>query len=104
MLSSTLFTIVMATIAPFTVAAPAPAAASAEWTIIEGTGQPHNTTAGLQKRAAGGVYICTDVDWQGTCGYAVQPLNTCIHLDFPWVRINLPLQCSNHVVPQEEHV
>jgi hypothetical protein len=42
--------------------------------------------ADVEKRAKGGVYICTDVNWGGTCGYQVQPLNTCIHLDFPWVR------------------
>jgi hypothetical protein len=31
------------------------------------------------------VKICTDSNWKGTCGYAVQPLNQCISLDFPWV-------------------
>ncbi|KAJ7771309.1 hypothetical protein DFH07DRAFT_1057675 [Mycena maculata] len=32
----------------------------------------------------GGVFICINVDWQGECGYAVQPLNECIVLDSPW--------------------
>ncbi|KAF2430669.1 hypothetical protein EJ08DRAFT_697147 [Tothia fuscella] len=52
------------------------------WVITEGTGFPQSDT--LMKRAPGGVYICTDVNWKGTCGYKVQPLNTCIGLDFPW--------------------
>jgi hypothetical protein len=47
----------------------------------------------LDKRAKGGVYICTDVNWGGTCGYQVQPLNTCIHLDFPWVSCHY-LKCT----------
>lgn len=37
-----------------------------------------------QKRTVGGVYICTDTDWKGTCGYAVQPLNTCIRMGQAW--------------------
>jgi hypothetical protein len=28
--------------------------------------------------------LCTDIHWFGQCGYAVQPLNQCIHLDSPW--------------------
>jgi hypothetical protein len=31
------------------------------------------------------IYICTGEYWTGTCGYKVQPLNACIHLDAPWV-------------------
>ncbi|KAF3941978.1 hypothetical protein ABW19_dt0209261 [Dactylella cylindrospora] len=43
-----------------------------------------NETLSLTKRTVGGIYICTDINWGGTCGYKVQPLNTCIHLDSPW--------------------
>lgn len=39
-----------------------------------------------QKRTVGGVYICTDVQWHGKCGYAVQPLNECIYLTSPWYK------------------
>ncbi|KAK1768234.1 hypothetical protein QBC33DRAFT_619089 [Phialemonium atrogriseum] len=38
----------------------------------------------LEKRQPGGVYICTDINWGGTCGYAKQPWNLCIQLDSPW--------------------
>ncbi|KAF2100439.1 hypothetical protein NA57DRAFT_54528 [Rhizodiscina lignyota] len=38
----------------------------------------------IEKRTPGGIYICTDINWSGECGYKVQPLNTCIHLDDPW--------------------
>ncbi|CAO2650019.1 Nn.00g013110.m01.CDS01 [Neocucurbitaria sp. VM-36] len=37
------------------------------------------------KRTVGGINICTGEYWTGTCGYKVQPLNACIHLDAPWV-------------------
>ncbi|KAF1849191.1 uncharacterized protein K460DRAFT_394078 [Cucurbitaria berberidis CBS 394.84] len=36
------------------------------------------------KRTVGGIKICTGEYWTGTCGYKVQPLNSCIHLDAPW--------------------
>lgn len=42
-------------------------------------------TAALEERTVGGIKICTDVNWKGTCGYKVQPINKCIHLDPPWV-------------------
>lgn len=32
----------------------------------------------------GGVFICTDLNWGGKCGYAVQPLDTCINLGSDW--------------------
>ena len=32
----------------------------------------------------GGVYICDGTDWTGKCGYAVQPLDTCIVLGSDW--------------------
>lgn len=38
----------------------------------------------LEKRTVGGVYICDDVHWGGKCGYAVQPLYTCIKLGSDW--------------------
>lgn len=31
------------------------------------------------------VYICTDINWGGTCGYKVQPLTECIVLTSPWL-------------------
>ncbi|KZV91921.1 hypothetical protein EXIGLDRAFT_769509 [Exidia glandulosa HHB12029] len=31
-----------------------------------------------------GIYICTDVNWGGQCGYAQQPTNECISLQAPW--------------------
>ncbi|MCJ1229044.1 hypothetical protein MMC12_005708 [Toensbergia leucococca] len=34
--------------------------------------------------AIGGVYICADINWGGTCGYAVQPTYTCIDLGSDW--------------------
>lgn len=40
----------------------------------------------IQKRAVGGVYICEDINWGGKCGYAVQPLDTCIKLGGDWNR------------------
>ncbi|PSN59885.1 hypothetical protein BS50DRAFT_681988 [Corynespora cassiicola Philippines] len=40
--------------------------------------------AEVEKRAEGGVYICTEQYWQGECGYKKQPLGVCIHLDAPW--------------------
>ncbi|KAF3931249.1 hypothetical protein ABW19_dt0202588 [Dactylella cylindrospora] len=55
------------------------------WTIFNGTGKPPNLEEGkLAKREAGGVYICTDINWSGTCGYKVQPLDACIQLTSPW--------------------
>ncbi|KAL5498848.1 hypothetical protein ACEPAH_2203 [Sanghuangporus vaninii] len=39
---------------------------------------------GIEKRTPGGVYICTDINWGGTCGYAVQPLDECIRLGPDW--------------------
>lgn len=41
-------------------------------------------TVPAQKRATGGVYICTDVGWGGRCGYAVQPVHKCIVLGSDW--------------------
>ncbi|KAL0951080.1 hypothetical protein HGRIS_007818 [Hohenbuehelia grisea] len=41
---------------------------------------------GLEKRTPGGVFICTNINWGGTCGYAVQQLNSCIALTAPWLR------------------
>ncbi|KAF7338804.1 hypothetical protein MSAN_02203000 [Mycena sanguinolenta] len=33
----------------------------------------------------GGVFICQNTDWQGLCGYAVEPMNECILLASPWL-------------------
>ncbi|KAI0346651.1 hypothetical protein BDW22DRAFT_789867 [Trametopsis cervina] len=38
----------------------------------------------LEKRAVGGVYICSDVNWKGQCGYAVQQIGQCIRLGSDW--------------------
>lgn len=40
--------------------------------------------AELEKRTVGGIYLCTDINFSGTCGYKVQPLNTCIVLTSPY--------------------
>lgn len=37
----------------------------------------------LEKREAGGVYLCTDANWSGTCGYAQQQVDACIGLTSP---------------------
>ncbi|KAI0692878.1 hypothetical protein BC835DRAFT_1355549 [Cytidiella melzeri] len=47
-------------------------------------GTPLSNDTHLQKRAVGGVYICTDINWGGTCGYAVQPVGECIVLGSQW--------------------
>ncbi|KAF9885055.1 hypothetical protein FE257_000786 [Aspergillus nanangensis] len=45
---------------------------------------PFTESTGLEKRVEGGVYICTDINWGGTCGFAKQPWDVCIQLDSPW--------------------
>ncbi|KAE9393708.1 hypothetical protein BT96DRAFT_943726 [Gymnopus androsaceus JB14] len=47
-------------------------------------GTPANATGALEKRTPGGVFICTDLNFGGQCGYAVQPLGICITLTSPW--------------------
>ncbi|TAQ88274.1 hypothetical protein B7494_g3385 [Chlorociboria aeruginascens] len=42
------------------------------------------TSSIIQKRESGGIFICTDIDWSGTCGYAKQPLGVCIVLTSPY--------------------
>ena len=37
-----------------------------------------------QPCTSGGVLFCTDIDWDGTYGYAVQSLGVCIFLTSPW--------------------
>ncbi|KAK6507909.1 hypothetical protein TWF481_006330 [Arthrobotrys musiformis] len=39
----------------------------------------------LVARTPGGIYITTAVNWGGEKGYKVQPFNTCIQLDAPWL-------------------
>ncbi|KAJ6469353.1 hypothetical protein C8R45DRAFT_1016762 [Mycena sanguinolenta] len=33
----------------------------------------------------GGVFICQNTDWQGSCGYSVVAMNECILLTSPWL-------------------
>ncbi|KAF8585015.1 hypothetical protein K439DRAFT_1632971 [Ramaria rubella] len=52
-----------------------------------GTPSDETLAANLIARAAstpGGIFICDGQNWTGTCGYAVQPLNTCIVLGDDW--------------------
>jgi len=45
------------------------------------------TPGDLTTRAAstvGGIFICDQANWNGTCGFAVQPLKTCIVLGTDW--------------------
>ncbi|KAJ9628898.1 hypothetical protein H2203_002803 [Taxawa tesnikishii (nom. ined.)] len=35
---------------------------------------------GMEKRAAGAVYMCTDANWSGICQYQTYALNTCVDL------------------------
>ncbi|TFK78445.1 hypothetical protein K466DRAFT_606978 [Polyporus arcularius HHB13444] len=44
--------------------------------------RPNETV--LEKRNVGGVYICSGTNWSGSCGHAVQPLDTCIVLGSDW--------------------
>ena len=46
-----------------------------------------NNGTALEKRTVGGIFICSDINWGGTCGYAVQPINTCITLGSDWNNI-----------------
>ncbi|KAF3111415.1 hypothetical protein TWF569_002988 [Orbilia oligospora] len=39
----------------------------------------------LVARTPGGIYITTAINWGGEKGYKVQPFNTCIQLDSPWL-------------------
>ncbi|KAI0703274.1 hypothetical protein C8Q76DRAFT_754412 [Earliella scabrosa] len=43
-----------------------------------------NGDAEMSVANVGGVYICDGTDWTGKCGYAVQPLDTCIVLGSDW--------------------
>ncbi|KAH8805250.1 hypothetical protein F5884DRAFT_754822 [Xylogone sp. PMI_703] len=43
-----------------------------------------NPSDSVEKRTVGGVFFCSDAGFQGDCGYAVQPLNTCIPITAPW--------------------
>ncbi|KAJ7190654.1 hypothetical protein GGX14DRAFT_701775 [Mycena pura] len=58
---------------PLTIGTPAPTS-------------PNAIRSSLVPRTPGGVFICTDINWGGTCGYAVQPLDVCIFLTAPWYR------------------
>ncbi|KAJ7452264.1 hypothetical protein FB451DRAFT_1409418 [Mycena latifolia] len=45
---------------------------------------PNVPRTALVPRTPGGVYICTDINFSGTCGFAVQQLGQCIFLTSPW--------------------
>ncbi|KAJ7191189.1 hypothetical protein GGX14DRAFT_481708 [Mycena pura] len=70
--ASALGTSIGAFTAPSSAAPAADAAAAAPHSLALSIGKP------------GGVFICENTDWSGTCGYAVQPLNECILLASPW--------------------
>ncbi|KAJ6610356.1 hypothetical protein B0H10DRAFT_2225004 [Mycena sp. CBHHK59/15] len=55
------------------------------WEIVVAPTSP-NVPRALAGRTPGGVFICTDINFSGTCGYAVQPLDVCIFLTSPWYR------------------
>ncbi|KAH8809266.1 hypothetical protein F5884DRAFT_794994 [Xylogone sp. PMI_703] len=64
-------------------AAPNPLASVNSFPVIEKVDPAElaalrNSTGSLEKRTVGGVYFCSDAGFEGNCGYAVQPLNTCI--------------------------
>ncbi|KAJ7098674.1 hypothetical protein B0H15DRAFT_945182 [Mycena belliarum] len=44
------------------------------WEIVEAPTSPDIVRA-RTPQAPGGVFICTDINFSGTCGYAVQPLD-----------------------------
>ncbi|KAL5521459.1 hypothetical protein ACEPAF_2207 [Sanghuangporus sanghuang] len=52
-------------------------------TVVHST-SANATSTSVEKRTPGGVFICTELNWGGTCGYAVQPLNECIPLGSDW--------------------
>ncbi|CAK5267238.1 unnamed protein product [Mycena citricolor] len=51
-----------------------------------GIPQDGTSARSLEARTPGGVFICTNINFSGTCGYAVQPLGVCITLTSPWYR------------------
>ncbi|KAH7316984.1 hypothetical protein B0I35DRAFT_461521, partial [Stachybotrys elegans] len=55
---------------------------ASEWikTIVWDNETDHN----VERREPGGVYICTNPNWGGQCGWAKQPWDQCIQLDAPW--------------------
>ncbi|KAJ6560355.1 hypothetical protein B0H19DRAFT_1260965 [Mycena capillaripes] len=52
------------------------------WEIVENPTSADVPRA-IAPRTPSGVKICTDINWGGTCGYAVQPLGVCINLTSP---------------------
>ncbi|KAK6535511.1 hypothetical protein TWF694_001966 [Orbilia ellipsospora] len=59
-----------------------------EWETFKGNGTYpghwHKSKKFTKRGNLGGIYICTDANWYGTCGYAVQPLGVCIVLTDPY--------------------
>lgn len=43
-----------------------------------------NTTADVEKRTVGGAFLCTDINWGGTCGHFTPALDQCVKLDAFW--------------------
>ncbi|KAJ7306207.1 hypothetical protein DFH08DRAFT_824863 [Mycena albidolilacea] len=52
--------------------------------IIGTPTSPNVVRSALVPRTPGGVFICTDINFGGTCGFAVQQLGQCIVLTSPW--------------------
>ncbi|KAF7333181.1 hypothetical protein MVEN_02383900 [Mycena venus] len=52
--------------------------------IIGTPTSPNVVRSALVPRTPGGVFICTDINFGGTCGFAVQQLGQCIALTSPW--------------------
>ncbi|KAJ7240800.1 hypothetical protein C8J57DRAFT_1036968, partial [Mycena rebaudengoi] len=46
----------------------------------------HQTTTNsfVENPPMGGIFACNQLNWQGHCAYAVQPLDTCIQLNSAW--------------------
>ncbi|KAK8221897.1 hypothetical protein M8818_000062 [Zalaria obscura] len=46
---------------------------------------PHKVeTIQPEKRAVGGVYMCTEANWSGNCQYLAYPVDTCVQLSDEW--------------------
>ncbi|KAJ7216735.1 hypothetical protein B0H12DRAFT_1078892 [Mycena haematopus] len=65
-------------VGPFT----APGASAAKLTPAVAAAATPDTTQGKP----GGVFICQNTEWEGLCGYAVEPMNECILLASPWLQ------------------
>ncbi|GJE96653.1 hypothetical protein PsYK624_128540 [Phanerochaete sordida] len=43
-----------------------------------------NATVEAEKRTVGGAFLCTDINWSGTCGHFTPALGACVNLDSFW--------------------